>query len=570
MLSYETTKALIQIEAARDHNREVRETAQLLLTELDDAETGQRGYLITGKEPYLQPYNEATKAIRQTVRSLDRSIHSPFERQEMEQLKPLIAMKLAELQETIDLRRTKGFAAADQIVLSNRGKRAMDEIRKVIGAMIGREDVLLDQGRSAAQSSASRALIALAGGGLLSVGLLLFVFIVLTQEIRLRKRTEEALRESEERLLLVIEGVKGYAIFMLDPEGNVLTWNAGAERLKGYRADEIIGKHFSIFYTPEDAAAGKPAHELAAAEAESRTADEGWRVRKDGSRFWASVTITALRDDAGKLRGFSKITRDDTVRHGAEEAAKQASAALARRTAELEAANKELEAFTYSVSHDLRAPLRHVDGFSKLLLEENAASLSDEAKRYLGFVREGVIQMGRLVDDLLNLARVGRKELSVQVAGLNSLADEVMAELKHDCAARSIEWKVQPLPFVECDPALMKQVFANLLSNAVKYTRPRERAVIEVGTAQENGQAVVYVRDNGVGFNMKYADKLFGVFQRLHRSEDFEGTGVGLATVQRIIHKHGGRIWAKAALDQGATFYFTVGKAESRESKNEI
>jgi light-regulated signal transduction histidine kinase (bacteriophytochrome) len=227
--------------------------------------------------------------------------------------------------------------------------------------------------------------------------------------------------------------------------------------------------------------------------------------------------------------------------------------------AELESANKELEAFTYSVSHDLRAPLRHVDGFSRLLVQEHHAELSPDALEYVMTIRESALHMGMLIDDLLNLARVGRKQLSMQVTGLNSLVDEVTSALNRENADRLIEWKVETLPFVECDPALMKQVFVNLLSNAVKFTRPRKPAVIEVGVTYQDGARAVFVRDNGVGFSMKYAHKLFGVFQRLHRSEDFEGTGVGLATVQRIIHKHRGRVWAQAELDKGATFYFTLG-----------
>jgi light-regulated signal transduction histidine kinase (bacteriophytochrome) len=235
---------------------------------------------------------------------------------------------------------------------------------------------------------------------------------------------------------------------------------------------------------------------------------------------------------------------------------------VAERTAQLEASNKELEAFTYSVSHDLRAPLRHVDGFSKLLQEEHGHELSPEAQEFVAIIRESVLHMGNLIDDLLNLARVGRKALNVQVTGLNSLVDEVVADLKRANPQRAIEWKIQNLPFVECDPALIKQVFVNLLSNAVKFTRPRSPAVIEVASTQENGQPTVWVRDNGVGFSMKYAEKLFGVFQRLHRAEDFEGTGVGLATVQRIIHKHGGRVWAESEIEKGATFRFTLGRRE--------
>ena len=240
------------------------------------------------------------------------------------------------------------------------------------------------------------------------------------------------------------------------------------------------------------------------------------------------------------------------------------------RTADLEASNKDLEAFTYSVSHDLRAPLRHIDGFSKLLLEEDCAGLTEDSKRYLARIREGTKQMGLLVDDLLNLARVGRSELTRQVTGLSSLAREVAEEIKRENPERQIEWKIEPLPFIECDPGLMKQVFVNLLSNAAKYTRPRPQARIEIGVLKEKGQPVIFVRDNGVGFSMKYADKLFGVFQRLHRAEDFEGTGIGLATVQRILHKHGGHAWAHSELDKGATFYFTLGGGDGRIGTEEV
>src|SRR5262249_24742971 len=292
---------------------------------------------------------------------------------------------------------------------------------------------------------------------------------------------------------------------------------------------------------------------------------------KDGSVFWANAVITPMYDQSGVLRGFSKVLRDITERRRAEEEIRQLNRELEQRvrdrTKELEATNKELEAFTYSVSHDLRAPLRHIAGFSKMLAEECGDSLKPEGQHYLQRIQDGTRRMGTLVDDLLNLARIGRHELRLQVTGLDSIVRDVISELRPDTEGRSVEWKIGGLPYVEGDPALLKVVFHNLLSNALKYTRPRSPAVVEVGRDEVDGAPVVFVRDNGVGFNMKYADKLFGVFQRLHRAEDFEGTGVGLATVQRVVQKHGGRIWAQAELDKGATFYVSLANAKENSTR---
>lgn len=232
---------------------------------------------------------------------------------------------------------------------------------------------------------------------------------------------------------------------------------------------------------------------------------------------------------------------------------------LSSSTASLKAANKELEAFTYSVAHDLRSPLRHISGFAKLLESDVGDRLSASGRRYLDMVCASARQMGLLIDQLLDLSRLERRELSISITGLNSIVDDVVTHLAQEQSGRKIDWKIGRLPFVECDAVLMRQLFINLLSNAVKYTRHKDPAVIEIGLLEPTPDGpTIFVRDNGVGFSMKHADQLFGVFQRLHRQEDFEGTGVGLATVQRIIHKHGGQVWAEAELERGATFYFTL------------
>jgi signal transduction histidine kinase len=229
------------------------------------------------------------------------------------------------------------------------------------------------------------------------------------------------------------------------------------------------------------------------------------------------------------------------------------------RTAQFEAANQELEAFSYSISHDLRAPLRAINGFARILLEEQAPHLADEAQEYLQLVRDNAQYMGQLIDGLLTFSRLSRQPLIKQPVAPADLVRQVLSDLRAAQAGRRIDLTVGDLPMCQSDPVLLKQVFANLLANALKFTSQREVAVIAVGCREAQGEQVYFVRDNGVGFNMAYADKLFGVFQRLHRAEDYEGTGVGLAIVQRIIHRHGGRVWAEAAVDQGATFYFTLG-----------
>jgi signal transduction histidine kinase len=229
---------------------------------------------------------------------------------------------------------------------------------------------------------------------------------------------------------------------------------------------------------------------------------------------------------------------------------------LRERTDELEVTNRELESFSYSVSHDLRAPLRAIDGFSRIILEEHVENLPPEGQRYLGLVRDNAQQMGQLVDNLLSFSRLGRQPLKKQPVAPGELVQQVVASARESLNGRQVEFTIGNLPPAHADSNLLRQVFVNLIDNALKFTRGRETAVIEVGATADDGY---YVRDNGVGFDMRYADKLFGVFQRLHRAEDFEGVGAGLAIVQRIIHRHGGKVWAEAEVDRGATFYFTLG-----------
>jgi PAS domain S-box-containing protein len=380
----------------------------------------------------------------------------------------------------------------------------------------------------------------------------------------------EALAHQTRMLKLVLDSM-GEGLVAADREGHFLIWNDAARTLMGRGAADLPPDqwtpHYKV-YLP-DGITPHPVESLPLVRAlRGESVQQELVVRNPESKesVFLEVTARPLKDDQGNLCGGVAAMRDITQRKAAEREIRKLNqdleARVAERTAQLQAANRELEAFTYSVSHDLRAPLRHISGFSRILVEEFAPSLPEEVQHHLRRIEEGAARMGKLVDELLNLARVGRQALTVQATRLGALVQDVVTLLEPETEGRQVEWKIADLPVGECDPTLMRQVFQNLISNALKYSRPRSPAVIEIGQSERDGQMVIFVKDNGVGFSMKYADKLFGVFQRLHRPEEFEGTGVGLATVQRIVQKHGGRVWVEAEIDCGATFYFTLGGFE--------
>ncbi|MDB5152016.1 MAG: hypothetical protein JWR54_767 [Mucilaginibacter sp.] len=394
----------------------------------------------------------------------------------------------------------------------------------------------------------------------------------LSEEINLRKISEEFLRVSRQRYLLLVEEVKDYAIIMLDANGKVLLWNKGAEKIKGYSEEEILGKPSSLFYTEEDIKNNKPQQLLEKATKEGRAEDEGWRVRKDGSRFWADVVYTAIYDEDKKLMGFAKITRDITERKKLEEEQRIISAELeervkevAIRTLQLETSNKELEAFSYSVSHDLRTPLRAINGYSIMLKEDYQAKLDAEGNRIIRNIITNAKMMGKLIDDLLSFSRLGKKELIRTPVDMRLLATNVVNELLQNELEKDYRINIGLLSPAEADQGMIKQVLINLVSNALKYSSKKENPEIEIGSKDEQAQTIYYVKDNGVGFDMAYAGKLFGVFQRLHSQEEFEGAGVGLALVKRIIDKHKGEIWAEGLENIGATFYFSLPKKSNYE-----
>jgi len=373
-------------------------------------------------------------------------------------------------------------------------------------------------------------------------------------EVEERRRAEEALRTSETRYRLLVEQAP-LGIAIIDHRGFIDQANPAACEMLGYSHDELIGRDpLTLMDSAEHAQARQEFSPLQVGETLNI---ELTMNRKDSARLPVMGSTRQMPDGR-----YQYIFQDISERKQAEEEVRalneQLDKRVRERTAELETANKELESFSYSVSHDLRAPLRAINGFSNLLISDYADKLSGEALMYLDKVKENANKMALLIDDLLTFSRLSRNPLKKRRVDLRGLVVQVIEELHAEAGEREIKWQIGDLAPCQADPALLKQVYANLIGNALKYTRPRPVPVIEIGSRMLRGQTVYFVRDNGVGFDMKYAGNLFGVFQRLHSEADFEGTGIGLAIVQRIVNRHGGKIWAESEVDQGATFFFTL------------
>jgi PAS domain S-box-containing protein len=382
---------------------------------------------------------------------------------------------------------------------------------------------------------------------------------------------------------LLVESTIDYAIFLLDPTGHVMSWNIGAQRIKGYQADEIIGKHFSTFYPAEAVTTGWPEHELREAERVGRFEDEGWRLRKDGTRFWANVVITALRGPDGALRGFAKVTRDMSERKAHVERIESLTRELERRVEELGTTNRELEqksaeneSFVYSVSHDLRSPLVNLQGFSqeltltsKALLDllsregvpaevrrEAEALIDGELSESIGFIHNAVRHLSSIIDGLLRLSRIGRVDYEAKEVDMNALVADIVAAMHSQVLDARVKVTVHPLPRVRGDRNAIGQIFANIIGNALKSFEGDHRE-IDISASTED-PPVFAIRDNGVGIPMDYQPKIFQVFQHVHRTRT-RGEGMGLAIVRRIVERHGGRIWFESSPGVGTAFFFTLG-----------
>jgi PAS domain S-box-containing protein len=384
----------------------------------------------------------------------------------------------------------------------------------------------------------------------------------------LRRRVERELLDARDRLQAEVVqrtqqasllNLTHDSIFVRDMNFAIIYWNRGAQELYGWTSEMAIGRAShdllqSVFPVPLE-------NLLAELVKTDRWEGEVTRTKADGGRIVVASRWSLRRDELQQPVAILETSNDITERTRREEEIERLNHELARRSTDLEGTNKELEAFAYSVSHDLRAPLRHMAGYTELLQKRISSALDEKSLRYVAMIQESAKRMASLIDDLLAFSRIGRAEARKSLFDLGQLTKEVLSEMRQETEGRDIEWRVGALPKLYGDRSMLRIALVNLVSNSVKFTRTRQKAEIEIGSASGNDyEIVIFVKDNGVGFDMKYYNKLFGVFQRLHRSDTFEGTGIGLATVQRIVHRHGGRVWAEGSVDGGATFYFSAPK----------
>ncbi len=521
-----------------DHTHMVMRSIQKLEHASLANESGARGYVITGMESYLDPLESSEKDIEEALPSLQQLVRdNPGQQQRLRELERLLQQRVAFSRTMLAVRKDKGLPAIVELALTGQGRSLTDSIQYVCGQMIAQEQALLSERREKNNLSVQHLNSFLYG----MLGMVFFLSLIAIRQLKRRIADQEA---TEKKFAALLDAAPD-ATVIVDRNGIIRMVNQQVVNLFGYDRAEITGQAVDVLVP--DSARGTHARHREQFFHSPKVRDMGvgmelHAVKKDGSLFPVEISLSPIEMKDGWW--VSASVRDISRRKKLEHTLKKA--------------NEELEAFTYSVSHDLRAPLRGIIGFTTILEEEYAAHLDEEARRITGIIRDNTRKMGHLVDDLLTFSRTGRQELIKVPVEMDVLVKEVIDEVKQQYSKMALTLSVEPLPVARADKNMIRQVWVNLVSNAIKYSGSKPEVLVSVGAYGSDDTIVFYIRDNGIGFDNKYRDKLFKVFQRLHSADAFEGTGVGLALVEKIVSRHGGKVWAEGVVNEGACFYFSL------------
>jgi PAS domain S-box-containing protein len=545
-----------------DHTHEVVSHLQQTLIGVLTMQSSTRGFVLTGDETILRPYHTGIRSVADSLaRVRDLTKDNPRQRQRIELLDPTVALAAANMQGRIEARRTRGSHAVRETNELLAGQDAVASIRKTIEEMEAEERQLLNERIEGARAAARSTIEAMALGGFCALIFIIGSGLLVRRDFSQRIRAEDALRKSQRMFERLFDNAPD-AIIQVDRGGKIVRANKQAEELFRWSSAEL--NRARMEHVLPQRLHGPEGGYLAAYFAQPRArriTGAGIELvgrRKDGTEFPVDIILSPLETDDG-LQALAVI-RDITTRRANEEKIRRLNMDLQLQNARLEIANKELESFSYSVSHDLRAPLRHIDGFAGLLSKHAEDVLDEKGRRFIAVISGSAKRMGQLIDDLLTFSRMGRAQMLTSQVDHLQLVTSVIREGGFERPG-VIQWDIQPLPPVNADASMLRQVWFNLIDNAVKYSAKSTPAQIQIGSKIDPvdlNERIFFIRDNGVGFDMKYAAKLFGVFQRLHADTEFQGTGIGLANVRRIITRHGGRTWAEGAPGEGSTFYFSL------------
>jgi PAS domain S-box-containing protein len=536
-----------QLKASRwvDHTHQVLYRSEQLLATLTDLETGQRGFCLTNNVDFLVPYSKGKQNIYPQIEYLKQLTRdNPRQHTRALKLERLIEKKVIFSDDVIELYK-KNPSDGIAYITSLKGKKLMDSIRLTFADLTNEEKLLLERRTIENENQIAKSNRIFITMLLVTVLILLGMFYTIYLNLRARSRAEKELVKASKDIEDLYDNAPcGY--HSLDVNGMFLQVNNTMCEWLGYTKEELIGKKKIFEILKEDGMKTFQEHFPQFKEQGFINDLQFELVRKNGSSFPVIINSTAVRDSNGNYLKSRTTTFNYTNQKEAND--------------KITNLNQELEAFTYTVSHDLRSPLRSISGYAQILEEDYGQSLDEEGKRVTGVIIKSSKRMGQLIDDLLNFSQIGRKDLSRHYIDMHAMVQQLIKELTEQANPIPLELNLLRLETCEGDYNMIRQVWYNLLSNAIKYSQKKETVRIEIGSYSKEHETVYYVKDNGAGFDMLYVNKLFGVFQRLHRLNEFEGTGVGLAIVKRIINRHGGHVWAEGKPDAGATFYFTIPK----------